>query len=178
MDIFSNSALINSKLNYKITDWLTYDFTAGLDATMYQGKGSTSDLWSTSSPYENNTSSMNWQISNVLTFHKSCGIHDLTALAVFEESKFTSDYSSANGSDLAYLTTEYDNLGVSAGAAISSSYTQATLRSYVGRVAYTLANKYLLTFTYRADGSSKFPNNKWGYFLRSNWLALVRRGIH
>ena len=160
----SNSALINTKLNYKFTDWLTFDFTAGLDATMYQGKGSTPDLWTTSSAYKNNTSSMNWQISNVLTFHKVFGQHDLTALAVFEESKFTSDYTSANGTDLAYPSTQYDNLGVSAGTAISSSYTQASLRSYVGRVAYTLANKYLFTFTYRADGSSKFPNNKWGYF--------------
>lgn len=39
------------------------------------------------------------------------------------------------------------------------------LQSFFGRVNYTLANKYLLTATVRADGSSKFgANNKYGYF--------------
>jgi hypothetical protein len=34
-----------------------------------------------------------------------------------------------------------------------------------GRVNYSLKDKYLLTASYRADGSSVFgENNKWGYF--------------
>ncbi len=38
-------------------------------------------------------------------------------------------------------------------------------QSYFGRVNYSLYGKYLLTATFRADGSSKFaPNNQWGYF--------------
>ena len=37
--------------------------------------------------------------------------------------------------------------------------------SYFGRVNYTMADKYLATFTMRADGSSKFgKGNRWGYF--------------
>ena len=37
--------------------------------------------------------------------------------------------------------------------------------SFFGRVNYTMADKYLATFTMRADGSSLFgKNNKWGYF--------------
>lgn len=37
--------------------------------------------------------------------------------------------------------------------------------SWFGRVNYNLMDKYLLTATFRADGSSKFaPNNRWGYF--------------
>jgi TonB-linked SusC/RagA family outer membrane protein len=44
----------------------------------------------------------------------------------------------------------------------SSSNTQV---SFLGRVNYTLNDKYLLTFSMRADGSSKFaPKNKWSYF--------------
>jgi TonB-linked SusC/RagA family outer membrane protein len=39
------------------------------------------------------------------------------------------------------------------------------LLSFFGRVNYTLADKYLATFTLRADGSSKFgEDNRWGYF--------------
>lgn len=39
------------------------------------------------------------------------------------------------------------------------------LQSWFGRVNYTMKDKYLATFTMRADGSSKFgKNNKWGVF--------------
>ncbi|GAA4466230.1 TonB-dependent receptor [Nibrella saemangeumensis] len=39
------------------------------------------------------------------------------------------------------------------------------LRSYFGRVNYSLRNRYLLTATLRADGSSRFsPENRWGIF--------------
>jgi len=47
----------------------------------------------------------------------------------------------------------------------SSSFTENYLVSFFGRVNYTLADKYLLTFTLRDDGSSRFiDDNKWGLF--------------
>ncbi|WP_205749511.1 SusC/RagA family TonB-linked outer membrane protein [Aquirufa rosea] len=43
--------------------------------------------------------------------------------------------------------------------------TQNTLVSFYGRANYTLNDKYLLTFTLRNDGSSRFsPENRWGVF--------------
>lgn len=37
--------------------------------------------------------------------------------------------------------------------------------SFFGRANYTLLDRYLFTFTFRADGSSKFsPDHRWGYF--------------
>lgn len=39
------------------------------------------------------------------------------------------------------------------------------LASFFGRANYSLANRYLLTLTLRADGSTKFaPGHQWGYF--------------
>jgi len=39
------------------------------------------------------------------------------------------------------------------------------LQSYFGRINYKLQDKYLFTFTLRADGSTRFgPNNAYGYF--------------
>ena len=39
------------------------------------------------------------------------------------------------------------------------------LLSYFGRANYNFMDKYLLSFTFRADGSSKFAEgNRWGYF--------------
>jgi iron complex outermembrane receptor protein len=44
-------------------------------------------------------------------------------------------------------------------------YPRYTLISYFGRLNYTLANKYLLTATFRQDGSSRFrKDDRWGKF--------------
>ncbi|MTK51853.1 TonB-dependent receptor [Paludibacter sp.] len=43
--------------------------------------------------------------------------------------------------------------------------TPSRTQSWFGRANYTLLERYLLTATFRADGSTKFaPNNRWGYF--------------
>ncbi len=48
---------------------------------------------------------------------------------------------------------------------ISPSKTRYYLVSFFGRLNYSLMDKYLLTFTIRDDGTSRFaPNNHWGLF--------------
>lgn len=48
---------------------------------------------------------------------------------------------------------------------LNSYATKNELQSFFGRVNYGFSDKYLLTATFRADGSSKFgANNKYGYF--------------
>ena len=42
--------------------------------------------------------------------------------------------------------------------------TESYLISFYGRLNYTLLDRYLLTFTIRDDGTSRFQNNKWGVF--------------
>ena len=47
----------------------------------------------------------------------------------------------------------------------SSYITENYLVSFFGRINYTLADKYLVTFTLRNDGSSRFSeDNRWGVF--------------
>lgn len=47
----------------------------------------------------------------------------------------------------------------------TSFITEHYLVSFFGRLNYSLMNRYLLTFTIRDDGSSRFiGKNKWGYF--------------
>ncbi len=36
--------------------------------------------------------------------------------------------------------------------------------SFLGRIHYSLLDRYLMTVNFRADGTNKFPNNTWGYF--------------
>ena len=46
-----------------------------------------------------------------------------------------------------------------------TSLTTNRLLSFFGRLEYNYDSRYLLTATFRADGSSKFPKgNRWGYF--------------
>ena len=48
---------------------------------------------------------------------------------------------------------------------VGGGKSEEALISYLGRVQYSYANKYLFSTSYRADGSSKFaPDNKWGFF--------------
>jgi TonB-linked SusC/RagA family outer membrane protein len=48
---------------------------------------------------------------------------------------------------------------------IRSTSSLFTLASFLGRVNYSYKSKYLLTASFRADGSSKFRSgNKWSYF--------------
>ena len=42
--------------------------------------------------------------------------------------------------------------------------TESYLVSFYGRLNYTFMDRYLLTFTLRDDGTSRFQNNKWGLF--------------
>lgn len=58
----------------------------------------------------------------------------------------------------------FDN-GSTMGSISGNYYTETALASYFGRVFYSYDSRYLLTATFRADGSSKFPEGKrWGYF--------------
>lgn len=46
-----------------------------------------------------------------------------------------------------------------------TSQTWSSLLSFLGRVEYNYDSRYMLTASFRADGSSKFPKaNRWGYF--------------
>ena len=58
------------------------------------------------------------------------------------------------------------------------SKNQVGLLSYLGRLNYGYKNKYLLTASFRADGSSYFgPGNKWGTFpsVSVGWIATEER---
>ena len=62
------------------------------------------------------------------------------------------------------MINQYDSTKGSSMATSGKSMPERIL-SYFGRLNYTLMDRYLFTFTMRADGSSKFaPSHRWGYF--------------
>lgn len=107
-----------------------------------------------------------YNVDNILTYARTIGDHDFSVMAgqTVEEYNY---YSIGNsGSSILYpvernwyLSQVTDDFGTpSDGVARNRRF------SWLGRVHYSFKNRYLATVNFRADGSSKFPENAWGYF--------------
>jgi TonB-linked SusC/RagA family outer membrane protein len=167
-DNLSNSLTSNMKLSYKILNDLTLDVVFGADVNSSQ-YGSYENSWinqSATKAYLGEYKVLFWQNSNILTYHKNfSSIHDIVVTGVVEQSQNTASSFTSSGSNVDPISVGYNNLGIAKTQAITSNWSQWSLRSYLGRISYTLLNRYLFTVSYRADGTSKFQDpNKWGYF--------------
>jgi len=167
-DNLSNSLTSNMKLSYKIINDLTLDVLFGADINSYQSGGYENSWINASTTKASIWTSNNlfWQNSNILTYHKNLNnVHDIVVTGVYEQSQNTYESFTGNGSGVNPISVGYHNLGISQTQTVTSGWSQWSLRSFLGRISYTLLNKYLLTVSYRADGTSKFQEpNKWGYF--------------
>lgn len=110
-----------------------------------------------------------WFVENTLTYDKKFGErHSLNVLAGTSYETTKESFFEAVGSG--YPNNNVLNNLSSAGVPISVNgddpdQPQSYLLSFYLRANYAYMDKYLLTFTGRTDGSSKFgPTNKFGYF--------------
>ncbi|MFT4205108.1 MAG: SusC/RagA family TonB-linked outer membrane protein [Chitinophagaceae bacterium] len=111
-----------------------------------------------------------YYIANNLNLSKkftSGGTHDHNVAFVLSQ-QFTSDVASGNSAS-GYNVPSNDIQVVSgipqSDLSASSYYYKDALVSILGQLQYDFDRKYLLSATYRGDGSSRFgANNKWGYF--------------
>lgn len=105
---------------------------------------------------------------NTLTYHHAFGSQDLTVLGGFSVQGTTQDGQTITNTNFVSDITEYFDIGAgtpAGGPSVSSYQTRQHLESFLGRVNYSLLDRYLLTLTYREDGSSRFAaNKKWGGF--------------
>ena len=170
----NNRILANISPSIEIIEGLTYKLNLGIDY-------STTDRIVQLNPYafleglelgeltsitaRNN----NRLVENTLTYNFAQGVHNFILLAghsyqkTFEhQRRFALTGFANNGIEPVYQDqisttdqpTEFNTFAI-----------ENELQSFFGRVNYGYADKYLLTATLRADGSSKFgENNKYGYF--------------
>jgi TonB-dependent starch-binding outer membrane protein SusC len=121
--------------------------------------------------YYSNAELTSQVIQHTLDYHKKISSAlNLNALVGYEYQKFVyrgagmtgKDFTNQNNVD---FTNIMQNSG-SAGRNIYSWYDPTSeLQSYFGRLVLNYKDRYLVTGTIRADGSSKFgSNNKYGYF--------------
>ncbi len=112
-----------------------------------------------------NSFSNTYQNTNILTYDNTVGIHHITFTGVAEEIFSSYTGSSMRGQDFLVDQLGTDNMDGAKSVSVDSWASERALVSFMGRINYGLMDKYLLTLSYRADGSSVFgENNKWGYF--------------
>lgn len=110
-----------------------------------------------------------WNVDNILTYNNSFGKHDLTAMAGFTVEEYNYYSIGNSGSSIInpvernwYLSQVTDDFGTP-----SDNVARNRRQSWLARVNYSFDSRYLLTVNFRADGSSKFADHPWGYFLHS-----------
>jgi TonB-linked SusC/RagA family outer membrane protein len=108
-----------------------------------------------------------YQLDLYLNYDKDFGRHHISATAVYEQSEGTYNYFNGQKQDL--LTPAIDQLYIaSSDPNLTSFYGNASETgrlSYVGRLNYDYAGKYIIETAFRYDGSLIFPPGKrWGFF--------------
>ena len=107
----------------------------------------------------------NIQSSNVLNYVNDWGDHHLNAVVVGEYKNSNTFSFQVNASDFAVQETSVYGLSGANIQRTSSGFSERKILSGVTRINYAFADKYIITASYRADGSSVFgANNKWASF--------------
>ncbi len=110
---------------------------------------------------------LTWLNENTLTFDQDFGEnHHVNALVGFTMQQFSNESLSAVAFDFPDGRTGWHDLGAAQNPQNPGNSERAwSMLSYIGRVNYSLHDKYLFTLTGRVDGSSKFAEgNKYGVF--------------
>ena len=106
-----------------------------------------------------------WSWRNIVNYMKTFGVHNVNAMIGQEMQESKWEY--LMGSRMGYLSNAATDLtlGDAATAKNNGNSGESSILSYFGRLFYSYDDKYLLTFTLRRDGSSKFyKDNRWGWF--------------
>ena len=122
-----------------------------------------------------------YQVDMILNYNKVKDLHRIGAMAGYtarvQESKgFNASADTLVNADMWIVPKDFWmlDMGSTKNKKNGDFYEAESFISYLARVNYSYADKYLLSATFRADGSSKFsPNNRWGYFpsIGLGWIA-------
>ncbi|TWF42729.1 TonB-linked SusC/RagA family outer membrane protein [Chitinophaga polysaccharea] len=107
---------------------------------------------------------LNWLNENTLTYqYNTSNGHAFTGLLGYTVQSQKENYAGFNGAN--YPDDDIKTLNAAATITGGTDKTEWALLSYLARVNYAYKDKYLVTATVRADGSSRFgANNRWGTF--------------
>lgn len=113
-----------------------------------------------------------WTNTNMLNYENDFGKHHIKVSGLYEFQKKTTSGLGAAVNNLPTLSNEWYLLDAGSPVVITSYYNLEQygnygrkMRSYMGRLNYSFADKYLITASLRADGTGRVTEDKrWGYF--------------
>lgn len=165
----------------QLLEGLSYRMNFGPDVTNV-GEGCYNDPW-THGPCANpgansqnqggppqaflrSSSEFAYTLDNLMLFNRDLGSKqhiEITGLYSIQQDRTNRD--SLYASNLPYNTQLWYDIGSGTAGQQSSAYSQWALQSYMGRINYTLLDRYTISATGRQDGSSRLATgHKWAFF--------------
>jgi TonB-linked SusC/RagA family outer membrane protein len=164
--------LANTDVSFRIVKGLEYKLNLGIDRSV--GERNTTiyknltDLNPNGRYVQYNLDSKSTLLEHYLTYNLLADKHKIEVLGGFSYQKFErgGNSFSIDGINKANGVAPENNPAFSGVQSGVTGFAQINeLQSYFSRVNYAFDNKYLLTASLRADGSTRFgSNNKYGYF--------------
>ena len=186
------SPIVSAKNEHKVSTVTTfmsnaalyYDITKDLRLTVrggYTDKATEAEEFNNSSTFKgyptvNNSKGVNgsyrytsvadWMNENTLTWKKKMArYHTLDVMAGMTIQGRTTDKYGFTAINLPYEDMGMSGLDDGTPYSTVASISSNSLLSYLGRINYNYRSRYMLTMSFRADGSSKFhKDHRWGYF--------------
>jgi len=172
----SNSNRLLGSFNIKV-DFLPnlqFKSTNSIDRVYYHSTNFLDPVKTSYGRNQGGTASDNRSLSTILTFDNIL-TYNLTlgenhSLNLMGGTSYTSSLWNNSYMNASFYRTDYTPKTLNAANRIDPYGTGTTasdwaLMSYLGRISYNYASKYLLTANFRADGSSKLsPDKRFGYF--------------
>lgn len=168
-------------LDYKPITWITLRSSMGVDLDFYKNTqyfykylsdentfitgGGNQQRGNSSLVITNNTANK-WVWDNTAQFQKTFGEHAFNLLVGMTAEQFKFNSLTGRREDVPENKDQwYLGAGSTTNATNNNTGDKWTRNSYLGRLNYNFKDRYLLTATMRADGTSRFnQDNRWGYF--------------
>lgn len=161
----------NFYLQWDLNKWLSLKSSASVQLNFIEEKSFTPNNIlrgeaSNGQAVLGETSGVNQLLENTLSFNRTFGNHSFSGVIGHTIQEIRSELIFLATSDfednrLGFNSVQVGKLKTFVGNGGSSE----RMQSFLGRINYTLADKYLFTASARVDGSTKFgAGNKWGFF--------------
>ncbi len=167
-------ALANASADYDVASGLKFRVNVGTDLSnrgrdTYYPRTTLMGSQVNGQAVRGATQSTNFLNENTLTYTKSLNAaNQIDAIAGYSRQQSDLNNSTIRNSNFVSDIDVFESIGSGTqvgGPQVSSGHTRWTLASYIGRLNYTLLNRYLFTVTARRDGSSRFgSDHQWGVF--------------
>ncbi|MEM6376879.1 MAG: TonB-dependent receptor [Bacteroidota bacterium] len=165
-DNFDDYLYLTTAFDYQIANNLTLNISGGLmDRHTTLNRFTSSLINNNANGWVENRKRVRLQNTNRLTYNLDRENHALKVDLVHEQQSFTNRWTRATSAGFFTDQVTFNDLSIGTLQTTTNGQQNEGIQSVLGRVNYTLMDRFLFTASVRADGSSKFrEGQQWGYF--------------